>query len=253
MMSPLFSIITVTYNAADTIGVTMKSVARQTCCDYEHIVMDGKSSDDTIAIARGLASPHTRIVSQKDNGIYDAMNKGIEMSNGKYLIFMNAGDTFHAANTLELMANAITETNEPGIVYGQTVIVEGVERKVIGKRHLTAPRELSVQSFADGMVVCHQAMAVSANIAGQYDLKYRYSADYEWVIRCLQHSSHNTYVDDTIVDYLSEGTTTKHLTESLYERFRIMCHYYGTFSSIIRHIKFIARGAYRIIIRQSTQ
>ena len=91
------------------------------------------------------------------------------------------------------------------------------------------------------MVVCHQAFIVLKRIAGEYDLKYRFSADYEWCIRCLQHSRNNIYIDDTIIDYLSEGLTTANRKASLKERFHIMCYYYGTFPTIMKHVRFIPR------------
>ena len=91
------------------------------------------------------------------------------------------------------------------------------------------------------MVVCHQAFFVLRRIAGYYDMKYRFSADYEWCIRVLQHSRHNCYIDAVLADYLMEGMTTRNRRKSLMERFRIMCYYYGTFSTVMRHIAFIPR------------
>ncbi|MDE7385657.1 MAG: glycosyltransferase [Muribaculaceae bacterium] len=253
MNQPLISIITVTYNAADALRPTMASVADQLFTDYEHIIVDGASTDSTLNIAQELATDRTIIHSEPDNGIYDAMNRGRGLARGIYLIYLNAGDTFHSPRTLGMIANAIHDTDTPGIVYGQTVIVSGEERAVTGPRHLTAPAHLTYRSFADGMVVCHQAMAVLKRITSPYDTRYKYSADYEWVIKCLQHSRHNTYIDDILIDYLDEGATTKHLTTSLMERFRIMCRYYGTLPTIIRHVKFASRGIKRRLLTNSKQ
>lgn len=72
-------------------------------------------------------------------------------------------------------------------------------------------------------------------------MRYRYSADYEWCLQCLQHSRRNVYIDSTLIDYLSEGTTTRHRYASLIERFRIMCYYFGTLQTIMRHLRFIPR------------
>lgn len=123
MSQPLFSIITVTYNAADTIEPTMKSVAEQTFNDYEHIIVDGMSTDSTLSMVKSLCTEHTVINSERDNGIYDAMNRGIDRSLGKYLIFLNAGDSFHNKKTLSVIAERIEQNNTPGIVYGQTILV----------------------------------------------------------------------------------------------------------------------------------
>lgn len=239
-MQPLFSIITVCYNAADTIAVTMQSVALQTCRDYEHIIVDGASKDSTLQIARSLATSCTRIVSEPDRGIYDAMNKGMDRACGKYLIFLNAGDAFHAPDTLAVIAGAIMKNHFPGVLYGQTDIVDA-EGRYLGPRHLIAPPKLSYKSFAQGMVVCHQAFIVLARIAMPYNTRYRYSADFEWCIRCLQHSRKNIYIPHTLINYLCEGATTSHRGRSLWERFRIMCRYYGTIPTVARHLRFIPR------------
>ena len=239
-MVPLFSIITVTYNAARTLPRTLQSVGEQTCKLYEHIIIDGKSADSTIDIVRAFPSNRVWCISEPDKGTYDAMNKGISKAKGEYLIFLNAGDKFHSPKTLQRLADVILDNDYPGIVYGQTVLVDddGIE---LGPRHLTAPEILSLDSFKNGMVVCHQAMAVLARIAPFYNLEYKYSADYEWGIRCLQHSRCNVYAGTTTIDYLSEGLTTANHRKSLCERFKIMCEYYGTIPTIVRHAKFLTR------------
>jgi len=238
--SPLFTIITVTYNAASTLPRTLSSVRGQTFTGYEHLVIDGKSSDGTVELAQESGIDRLKIHSGKDNGIYDAMNKGLALATGEYVIFLNAGDSFHSPCTLQKIADAIKSNDCPGIVYGQTDIVD-IDGHRLGERHLRAPRELTLKSFKDGMVVCHQAFVALRHITSPYGLKYRFSADYEWCIRCLQHSRRNVYVDDVLIDYLNEGTTTRNHRRSLCERFKIMCHYYGTLPTIARHLAFIAR------------
>lgn len=239
-MKPLFSIITVTFNAANTLPVTLASVKSQSCKLYEHIIMDGASKDDTVNIAKNADNDKLVIVSEPDNGLYDAMNKAIDKATGEYLIFLNAGDAFHSADTLQTIADAIMDNDFPGIVYGQTQLVDS-NRNRIGDRHLTAPEVLTFDSFAEGMVVCHQAFIVLRKVAVKYDLSYRFSADYEWCLRCLKRSMNNVYIDETIIDYLNEGLTTANHKASLKERFKIMCKYYGTIPTIMRHMKFIPR------------
>lgn len=241
MMKPLFSIITVTYNAARTLPTTLRSIRSQSFRDFEHIIVDGASTDSTLAIARKQrGTSDTIIISEPDKGLYDAMNKGMDMARGTYLIFLNSGDTFHASDTLERIARAISENGNPGIVYGQTQIVDSSGNR-LADRHLTAPASLTYSSFADGMVVCHQAFVVLACVASPFNLRYRFSADYEWCIRCLQHSRNNVYVGAVTVDYLNEGITTRNHGRSLIERFIIMRRYYGTVPTIIRHARFIPR------------
>lgn len=240
-MEPLFAIITATYNAHHTLPRTLKSVNEQTFTDYEHIIIDGASVDGSAELARNSENPRRRVISEPDKGLYDAMNKGIANTSGRYLIFLNAGDTFHSTDTLALIANAIREASDPGIVYGQTILVDD-SGAFVGNRHLTAPEKLTLNSFSNGMLVCHQAFVALRQIVGYYDTKFKYSADYEWCIRCLQHSRCNIGLTDTIlINYLHEGLTTAHRLPSLIERFKIMAYYYGYFTAIIRHISFIGR------------
>lgn len=240
MIPPLFSIITVCYNAESTIGSTLDSVDEQTCELYEHIIIDGASCDSTCKIVEAHGNHRRVLFSEPDTGLYDAMNKGLDHARGEYVIFLNAGDTFHSSETLQVLADTAMANDFPGIMYGQTVLVDK-ERNKVGDRHLTAPSELSYNSFAQGMVVCHQAFVPLRRITSRYTLKYRYSADYEWCIRCLQHSRRNCYIDAVLIDYLNEGLTTANHFKSLRERFSIMSYYYGLFPTVMRHFKFFMR------------
>lgn len=238
----LFSIVTVTYNASKVIYPTLESVRRQLSDDYEYVVVDGASTDDTLDCVRASGIKPLRIVSEPDKGLYYAMNKGIKLARGKYLIFLNAGDSFAGDDVLSRLADK-ARSGEYDILYGQTQLVDD-DRHVIGLRHLTAPDRLTADSFKHGMVVCHQAFVVRRSIAPQFDLRYRFSADYEWCIRCLLLSKGNGYVGQVpIIDFLTtaEGTTERNHRASLKERFKIMCHYYGTMPTVFRHLSFIPR------------
>ena len=241
---PLFSIITVSYNAAATVRATMESVASQTCLVYEHLVMDGASKDSTLSIVDDLSTERTRVHSSPDRGIYDAMNKGLDQARGDYVIFLNAGDRFHSEHTLQRIADVIMASDYPGVVYGQTDLVDG-EGHYVGPRHLTAPEQLTLDSFKHGMLVCHQAFVALRRLCPQYDTRWRFSADYEWCIRVLQHSRRNVYTGDVLIDYLSEGMTTRNRNASLKERYHIMCQYYGTLPTIMRHVGFFGRNLMR--------
>lgn len=239
-MAPLFSIITVCYNACSQLKKTIESVDSQSCNLYEHIIIDGASVDGTHALLKSAVRENRIIVSEPDNGIYDAMNKGLGLAKGDYVIFLNAGDCFSEATTLQRYADAIFDNDYPGIVYGQTQLVDN-NGDIVGQRHLSAPRHLTLKSFANGMLVCHQAMAVLRRITSLYNLKYKYSADFDWVIKCLMHSKNNVYINHIVCDYLYEGATTAHHKASLIERFSIMCHYYGCIPTLFRHFKFALR------------
>lgn len=240
MAQPLFSIITITFNAASTLPPTLRSVAEQTFTNYEYIVVDGASRDNTVALVEA-SQLSVRMVSEPDKGLYDAMNKGLKMATGEYLIFLNAGDSFHTPDTLQRVAEAIGN-NRPGVVYGETAIVDA-NRNFLMMRRLRAPESLTWRSFANGMLVCHQAFIARRDIAPQYDLKYRYSADVDWCIRCMKQTDELLNTHLTLIDYLNEGETTRHHRASLKERFAVMCHHYGTLPTVLRHIGFALRYA----------
>lgn len=236
--TPLFSIITITFNASSTIRPTLQSIEAQGYKNYEYIVVDGKSSDNTLALVQdSTLAPH--IISEPDKGLYDAMNKGLGVARGEYLIFLNAGDAFHAPDTLQKIADCIGD-KRPGVIYGETAIVDE-KRNFIMMRRLKAPEQLTWRSFANGMVVCHQAFIARRDIAPRYDMQYRYSSDVDWCIRCMKQTDELFNTHMTLIDYLNEGETTRHHKASLQERFRVMCHHYGYIPTVLRHIKFAFR------------
>ena len=235
------SIITVTYNAEATIERTLQSVAEQTYTDIEHIVMDGASKDKTVEIAQRY---NTIVVSEPDKGLYDAMNKALKLATGDFLCFLNAGDKLHSKDTLAKIA-AAADGSPIGVLYGDTHIVDN-NGTFLRNRRLTPPEHLTWRSFKDGMLVCHQAFYITRQIALPYDLAYRFSADFDWCIRCMKEGEsrgmRNIYVHEPLADYLSEGMTTANHKASLKERFRIMAKHYGLLPTVAQHIWFIFRA-----------
>lgn len=241
--APIFSIITVTYNAESTIEATMRSVKQQTFRPIEHIIIDGASKDNTLYIINKYKDKNTKVISEPDHGLYDAMNKGIRMATGTYLCFLNAGDTFHEQDTLARMVNgAGLMANEklPAILYGQTAIVDA-ERHFLRMRHHTAPEVLTWKSFQQGMLVCHQAFFVKRTLAEPYDLQYKYSSDYDWCIRMMKKADVISNTHLILIDYLDEGMTTRHHRASLIERLRIMAKHYGWCKALLMHLWFVIR------------
>lgn len=235
---PLISIITITYNAERHLPVTMQSVHEQTSDLAEHLIIDGASTDRTLEIARSY--PDVRIISERDRGLYDAMNKGLRQARGKYVLFLNAGDTFHDPKVLEKYAAAARRDFD--IIYADTVVVDGA-RQLIGPRHYTAPEQLTFKSFSKGMLVCHQAFMVKRVLAPDYDLHYRFSADYDWTIKCIAatNPARCLNLNCIAIDYLSDGLTDKNKLKSLRERYRVMSTHYGPLRALARHATLITR------------
>lgn len=244
------SIITITFNPGDLFDRTAESILNQSCTDYEYLVIDGKSSDGTIAkvqqytpafAAKGI-SVHS--ISEPDRGIYDAMNKGLKLASGDYVWFVNAGDIIAEPNTLESILKSIPSGKiDPDFIYGETMIVDSTGA-VMGERRLKAPKILTWKSFRMGMLVCHQSMLVKRTLAPEYDLNYRYSGDFDWTIRCLKKATsiHNTEL--VLSHFLDGGVSKKKMQASLKERFNIMAHYYGWLPTVLRHLWFICRAAW---------
>ena len=238
------SVITVTWNSSATLRDTMQSVLNQSYSDVEHIIIDGASTDGTMDIVREmepLYKGRLRYVSEHDNGLYDAMNKGIALASGDYLCFLNAGDCFHEDDTLQQMVHTINGSELPDVLYGETAIVDQ-DRHFLRMRRLSAPETLTWKSFKQGMLVCHQAFFPRHTLVEPYNLKYRFSADFDWCIRIMKKARtlHNTHL--TIIDYLDEGMTTRNQKASLKERFRIMAKHYGLIGTIAHHIWFVIRA-----------
>lgn len=238
--TPKFSVITVCYNAEATLEDTIQSVISQTYHHVEYIIVDGASKDRTMDIVNRYRDRIAVVVSEPDKGLYDAMNKGIRLATGDYLCFLNAGDSFHEDDTLQQMVHSIHTLQLPDVLYGETELVDH-EGHFLRMRRLQAPEHLTWKSFRQGMLVCHQAFFPRRDLVMPYDLRYRFSADFDWCIKIMKKSKvlHNTHL--TLIDYLAEGMTTRNHQASLRERFRIMARHYGWASTVVHHAWFALR------------
>ena len=255
-----FSVVTITYNAEKVLQRTLDSVRSQTYEGVEHLIVDGASKDQTMAMAQQYKTDsdasdngHKVIIqSEPDHGIYDAMNKGLTQASGDYIVFLNAGDSFPHADTLEQIVrqcrlNEYPAAERPGVLYGNTDIVNA-EGHFLHPRRLQPPDTLTWRSFRHGMLVCHQAFYARTDIAKntQYDTRYRFSADVDWCIRVMRESERmglslcNTGM--VVANYTEEGATTKNHRASLFERFDVMHRHYGLFTTIAMHVWFVIRS-----------
>ena len=196
------SIVTVCYNAERSIKSTIESVLKQTYTDYEYILIDGKSTDNTYKIVcsydkkfknRGVQYRH---ISEQDQGIFDAMNKGIQMARGRYINFMNADDKFHDSEVLEtLFAN---QELDDDVIYGNTVRVSRDEK------WMTKADPIEFMKW--NMPFCHQSSITKTSIMKTefFDLAYRV-ADYNFFLRLYLNGGTFKYVDLIIADYSMNG------------------------------------------------
>lgn len=258
-----FSVVTITFNAEAVLQRTLDSVLCQTYEDVEHLIIDGASKDGTIAMAERYKqlsdtsdNGHQVIIqSEPDRGIYDAMNKGLTQASGDYIVFMNAGDAFPSADTLEQVARRCRLAELPsdersGVLYGDTNMVDN-DGHFLHLRQHRPPQQLSWRSFKKGMLVCHQAFYARTDIAKnvQYDLRYRFSADVDWCIRVMKETERLGLslcnIGMVVANYMEEGTTTKNHKASLRERYLVMQRHYGVLQTFLLHCWFVIRAFIR--------
>jgi glycosyltransferase involved in cell wall biosynthesis len=234
---PVLSVITVVYNGASLIERTLSSVIDQTYSNIEYVVVDGRSKDNTLDLVKSHEDKIAIWNSEKDKGIYDAMNKGLELASGDYILFMNAGDQFFSKNTVEtIFANDI----DGDIYYGDTLIVDE-EGNSLGPRRLRPPHKLTWRSFRYGMLVCHQSFIVRRSLAPVYDPHYKIAADIDWCIKCLKNATKIINTNIVIARYLSGGASWQNQKKALAERFELMTKHYGTVSVVASHAAIVVR------------
>jgi glycosyltransferase involved in cell wall biosynthesis len=230
-LKPTLSVITVVYNNARDIERTLLSVISQTYQAIEYIVIDGLSTDGTVEIIKRYEDRILKFVSERDEGIYDAMNKGLAVATGDYVLFMNSGDEFYATDTVE----KVFATESGGdIYYGETEMMTETG-DILGQRRHKAPQKFSWRSFKYGMSVSHQAIYIRRLLAEPFDRRYELSADIDWIIRAAKKAKKIVNVNQYVARYQVGGMSkTKH-RQSLLERFDIMTRYYGLIPTILNH------------------
>ena len=236
------TIITINYNNAEGLRKTLASVASQTFHDYEHIIVDGGSTDGSVEVIREYAdneairqenskvdnlasSPNHLItsspitwISEKDRGVYDAQNKGIRLAHGEYCYFLNAGDTFCADDVLERMFSpnsliASSPNRLPDILYGNEIIVDGNGQRVGIARGVENP------SFVDLYNSCmkHQASFIRRSLFdkyGMYDADMRICSDFDWFFRVIAfHDEVSLQYKDIDIAYFENTGLSYHSPE----------------------------------------
>lgn len=210
------TIITVCYNAEVKISETVKSVITQTYPDIEYIVKDGCSTDNTIGILKKLQKERDfLIVSEKDDGIYDAMNSAVKHVSGDYIIFLNAGDSFADEHVLEELSQKCTEKNYPDILFGNIIYKEENGGR-FGRNYSRICAKKYY--YLSGDTICHQAIMACRDSLLKYpfDITYSICADRDWLLTLIEEKASFVYIDRVISICEVEGYSTQN--QQLYER-----------------------------------
>lgn len=243
-MTPKISIITVTFNAQTVLERTLKSIERLHYDNIEVLIIDGASTDGTLAIVNKYSHLVSRCISETDKGLYDAMNKGLSLATGDYVWFLNAGDTIHYTRVLHHFFDK--EYILRDIYYGDTMIVDNVGKRV-GNRRLKPKADLQWKDFRWGMLVCHQSILVKRSIAPEYDLQYKIDADYDWMLKCFCKANDVLYTKHHIAAYLAGGLSRKKMFAANCERFAIMKKNYGLAQTLWFHFLMCFRFIFTVI------
>lgn len=240
---PTVSIITITYNAERFLERTIQSVIAQQSMDYEYLVIDGASTDGTLAIINQYENHIARWISEPDKGLYDAMNKGLHMATGDYVWFMNAGDELVDATTLPNLLRCI-QANGADVYYSDALFVRdngdpvGLRSQVTPH---TLPTHLTWQDMALGMKVCHQAFIPKRAIAPDYPTD-NLSADLDWEIRCLKAAKHIEFLPFVLCKYLVGGLSVQQHRQSLTDRFKVLVAHFGLLPTLVNHGRILWRA-----------
>ncbi|GEP89316.1 Glycosyltransferase involved in cell wall bisynthesis [Chitinophaga terrae (ex Kim and Jung 2007)] len=234
--NPVVSIITVCYNAGKYIEATIKSVLAQTYPHIEYVIVDGASKDNTLEVIAPYRSKIHTLISEKDKGLYDAMNKGMKAATGEYLLFLNADDVLADENVI---SNMMQTCHNADVYYGEAMFMDE-EGKDIGLRSEQTPHkvpeQLTWKSLKYGMVVSHQAFIVRRSLSPLYDLQYKVCADIDWMIRCLKNAEDicNTHI--VVARFRVGGTSKQRQQLAWKERYRILSHFYGHLPNFMHHL-----------------
>ncbi|CCV12460.1 glycosyltransferase family 2 protein [Mesorhizobium sp. STM 4661] len=204
------SVLTVCWNSAATIRHTIDSFLVQDHGDKELVVVDGNSSDETLAIVRSFPQDQIRLVSEPDSGMYDALNKGLRLYTGDAVGVLNSDDCFHDQTVLGRVS---AELEQADIVHGDLDFVENHLNKRVVRRWRAAPRP--AKGFRTGWMPAHPTFYVRREVAdavGAFDLKLKVASDYDWMLRAVElHGFQSVTTNHILVDMMVGGASTRSL------------------------------------------
>lgn len=241
MSLPSFSIITVVFNCQETVESTIKSVLSQDYKQFEYIIIDGGSTDGTLDIINQYSTQIDIIVSEPDEGIYDAMNKGIYLAKGSWINFLNAGDEYYSISVLKKISEI--QNNRLNLIYGNAL---NYHVGTVGQNYTY--RKVLNDKLYRRYPPCHQACFFRRELfkdIGMYSLLYKLSSDFDWLISYIKKYSGTEahHVDDFFVKYLIGGISMKQIGENEKERLMICKSQYSRNVLVIIecHIRYLIR------------
>lgn len=207
MKLPYFSIITATYNSEENIKNCIDSIKYQTFKDLEHIVIDGLSTDNTIQILNENKLENQIIVSEKDSGIYDALNKGIDRSNGKYIVFLHSDDQFFDSNTLQKIYDFLEDKQCDGL-WGNLIYVDKKSGRTVRKW-----RDNKFRSLFLGWMPPHPTLILKRGIydkIGKFDTRFKIAGDYDFCVRLFNSKKYQIEcLDEFLIQMKTGGASNK--------------------------------------------
>jgi len=239
MKTPKITIITVVYNAEKTIEQTIKSVIAQSYPDIEYIIIDGKSDDGTIDIINKYRSKISLFISEEDNGIYDAMNKGINHSSGEILFFLNADDYLVDNEVIGEIIEKYRNCN-CDLLYGYVNIEYLINNKPSFQKYAY---EFTLENLRKGCQPPHQGLFIKKQVfteSGLFDLNFKSASDFEFYCRIIDKNYSHVYIDKLISIFKYGGTSSNFFSD--YESIKIINKYFGKYYGMLYYFK-------RIIIR----
>ncbi|MDB4409982.1 glycosyltransferase [Gammaproteobacteria bacterium] len=218
-----FTTITVCFNEAETIERTIKSVLAQGYQNTEYLIIDGGSRDGTVELAKKYTGSRVTLISEKDNGIYDAMNKALNLATGDILYFLNADDYFYDDNVLSLAAKCLEDDQAIDILSGK---IEFFNTPVINGKHYQRENflfrnKLELYRNPNGQQCVFSRKSLFDKI-GNFNLSYPLCADYEWLIRAINNNANISFVDSYFSNVDYQGVSYTSNTQRLREKRKII-------------------------------
>jgi glycosyltransferase involved in cell wall biosynthesis len=213
-MTPFFSIITVVFNRAKTIEIAISSLRSQSFKNYEHIIIDGGSTDGTHEILEKYKSKNTVIVSEGDRGIYDAINKGIAIATGKYIGVLHSDDFYPNRNTLGDVFNQLAR-DDIDVIYGDAKYLRARDSALL--RYYRS-NNFSYQNLRYGIMLAHTTLYVKKTIfydIGVYDIDYKIAGDFEFVCRLFKKNIKAIYIPKVLMMMRDGGLSNANIANRI--------------------------------------